>query len=268
MKRFSRIFLFLFAICLLHYPLELKALAATSEKQSVLQFTNDRKYVYAGDSCTFKVSKAGSGDYSKAVKWKSSNKKKAVVDKNGKVKALKAGKVTITAYSKKNSAIKVSCELNIKNFQSGNVSFKNKTIKETSDILALLKLKSKKIKTYGELQDFIVKANKAYKPNGNFKNTSLYKSLSKYKKSYFKKKSLVLMSDMLSSSSQKIKVAKLRVVKNKGRNASGELYISYGKQGSDEVWLTDIAYAHIVLELNKENVDLIDTFKLVRTGER
>lgn len=49
----------------------------------------------------------------KAVTWKSSNKKVATVDKNGKVKALKKGTVTITATSKDNKK-KATCKVTVK----------------------------------------------------------------------------------------------------------------------------------------------------------
>ena len=50
-----------------------------------------------------------------AVAWKSSNTKIAKVDKNGKVTALKAGKVTITCTAKDGSGASASCEITVKN---------------------------------------------------------------------------------------------------------------------------------------------------------
>ena len=49
-----------------------------------------------------------------AVTWKSSNTKIAKVDKNGKVTALKAGKVTITCTAKDGSGASASCEISVK----------------------------------------------------------------------------------------------------------------------------------------------------------
>jgi len=50
----------------------------------------------------------------KAVTWKSSNTKIATVDKNGKVKAVKKGTVTITATAKDGSGKKVTCKVTVK----------------------------------------------------------------------------------------------------------------------------------------------------------
>ena len=48
------------------------------------------------------------------VKWTTSNKKIATVDKNGKVKAKKAGKVTITCTSVDNKKVKAKCTITVK----------------------------------------------------------------------------------------------------------------------------------------------------------
>lgn len=47
------------------------------------------------------------------ITWKSSNKKVATVDKNGKVKGIKAGTATITATS--SNGKKVTCKVTVKN---------------------------------------------------------------------------------------------------------------------------------------------------------
>ena len=49
----------------------------------------------------------------KDVKWTSSNKKAATVDKHGKVKALKNGVTTITAMAKDGSRVSASCKITV-----------------------------------------------------------------------------------------------------------------------------------------------------------
>lgn len=50
----------------------------------------------------------------KGVKWSSSDKSVATVDKDGNVKAVKAGKATITAISKDNSRKKATCKVTVR----------------------------------------------------------------------------------------------------------------------------------------------------------
>ena len=52
--------------------------------------------------------------FNKKVTWKSSNKKIATVDKNGKVKALKKGTCTITCTAADGSKIKATCTIKVK----------------------------------------------------------------------------------------------------------------------------------------------------------
>ncbi len=51
---------------------------------------------------------------SKAVEWKSSNKKVATVDQKGNVKAVGKGTATITATSKENKKVKATCKVTVK----------------------------------------------------------------------------------------------------------------------------------------------------------
>ena len=69
--------------------------------------------IYAGQTTTLKVTKV-KGLTSKAVTWKSSNKKVATVTSKGVVKGVKAGTATITATSKKSSRVKATCKVTVK----------------------------------------------------------------------------------------------------------------------------------------------------------
>ncbi len=69
--------------------------------------------INVGQTTTLKVTKA-KGLTSKAVTWKSSNKKVATVTSKGVVKGVKAGTATITATSKKSSKVKATCKVTVK----------------------------------------------------------------------------------------------------------------------------------------------------------
>lgn len=66
-----------------------------------------------GCSLKLKVASVKNEKASKAVVWKSSNKKVATVSKKGVVKAKKTGTVTITATSKENKRVKAKCKIKV-----------------------------------------------------------------------------------------------------------------------------------------------------------
>ena len=66
-----------------------------------------------GETLTLKAVVTPSKATNKAVKWSSSNKKVAAVDKNGKVKALQNGTATIKATAKDGSGVSASCKITV-----------------------------------------------------------------------------------------------------------------------------------------------------------
>ena len=66
-----------------------------------------------GATLTLKAVVSPSDADIKDVKWTSSNKKVATVDKHGKVKALKNGVTTITATAKDGSRVSASCKITV-----------------------------------------------------------------------------------------------------------------------------------------------------------
>ena len=66
-----------------------------------------------GATLTLKAVVSPSDADIKDVKWTSSNKKAATVDKHGKVKALKNGVTTITATAKDGSRVSASCKITV-----------------------------------------------------------------------------------------------------------------------------------------------------------
>ena len=84
---------------------------AATKKSITLNKT--KATVYVGKTTTISVKKV-KGLSSKAVTYKSSNKKVATVTSKGVVKGVKAGTATITATSKKNSKVKATCKVTVK----------------------------------------------------------------------------------------------------------------------------------------------------------
>lgn len=83
-------------------------------KVTSLTLNKTKATLTKGKTTTLKVTAKPSDATNKAVTWKSSNTKIATVDKNGKVKAVKKGTVTITATAKDGSGKKVTCKVTVK----------------------------------------------------------------------------------------------------------------------------------------------------------
>lgn len=87
---------------------------AASKKPTKIYLNKKTVSVQVGKTYTLKVTKAkpNSKKY-RTVKWTTSNKKIATVSSKGKVKAIKPGKVTITAISTKNKKVKAKCTVTV-----------------------------------------------------------------------------------------------------------------------------------------------------------
>lgn len=85
----------------------------TEESVKVTKITLNKKTagLVKGKTVTLKATVTPDNASNKAVTWKSSNTKVATVDNNGKVKALKLGKATITATAADGSGVSASCQV-------------------------------------------------------------------------------------------------------------------------------------------------------------
>lgn len=85
----------------------------TEESVKVTKITLNKKTagLVKGKTVTLKATVTPDNASNKAVTWKSSNTKVATVDSNGKVKALKLGKATITATAADGSGVSASCQV-------------------------------------------------------------------------------------------------------------------------------------------------------------
>lgn len=88
-----------------------QSMAATKAKKITLNVT--KKTMEVDSTYTLKVKTVTPKKASKAVTWKTSNKKVATVKSNGKVTAKGEGKATITAVSKSNKKVKASCKITV-----------------------------------------------------------------------------------------------------------------------------------------------------------
>ena len=88
---------------------------AAGQKPTTIKLNATQKELYVGQKYTLKVKTVKPAKASKAVTWKSSNKKVATVNSKGKVTAKKAGTAKITATSKANKKVKAVCKITVCN---------------------------------------------------------------------------------------------------------------------------------------------------------
>ena len=99
--------------------------AATISKATAIELNMTKKTLEEGQSVTLKITKVSPEKASKAVTWKTSNKKIATVTGKGKVTAKKAGTATITAVSKSNKKVKAVCKITVKQKSNTSGTYKN-----------------------------------------------------------------------------------------------------------------------------------------------
>lgn len=105
---------------------------AKKAKVKKITLSAKKKTLKVGKSFTLKVKSVKPKKASKAVKWKSSNKKVATVNAKGKVVAKKAGKATITATSKSNKKVKSTCKITVKTAGTGGTTVEPSTEPSTA----------------------------------------------------------------------------------------------------------------------------------------
>lgn len=169
-----------FSLFLQYTPTETKA----APKKPKKIYTNVKKQkVYIGQKYRLKISKVRPTSASKKVKWKSSNKKVATVNKSGVVKGIKKGTATITATSKSNPTVKVSCKITVLKLSSKRVARKPIVVMNQYEKNNNIKDQNLLISKYSELKQL----KKMIKKNYDYPEKVL-KKLNKYNKSFFKKK--------------------------------------------------------------------------------
>lgn len=98
------------AACLFSAP----AYAAKIVKPKKIVIRADNKTLHVGQKTRVRVIKTVPSKADKSVSWKTSSAKKAKISSKGVVTALKAGNVTVTAVSKRNSKVSAKTVLTIK----------------------------------------------------------------------------------------------------------------------------------------------------------
>lgn len=93
--------------------------------------------VYVGDEKQLEIEYTPKNTVNVGVIWQVSDETIATVDALGVIKALKEGKVTVTAIYKKNTKVMATLDLNIETYKSIEVRYEGKSIVNTNETLKL-----------------------------------------------------------------------------------------------------------------------------------
>ena len=129
-SRLARLFLVLITLLLVS---AMPVSAAVKAKKIKLNKKNLTITVGQTEKLTAKVTPKKANQ---KVKWKTSNKKIATVSAQGVVKGKKAGKVTITCYSKKFPKIKATCKVTVKKGSASSGSETKETYTDGAELAA------------------------------------------------------------------------------------------------------------------------------------
>ena len=117
------------------------------------------------------------------------------------------------------------------------------------------------IKSYDELKQFQKKTQKANgkQAKAKFQKSAFNKKLNRYKKSYFKSKTLCIIEDSQSSSAKKIKPGKVRLKQNAKGKIFLQLEVKVKSPGKQENMTTDMHYYQYFVEANSKDVKSIQS---------
>lgn len=208
------------------------------------------------------------------VKWSSNNKKIVSVTQRGKITGRKKGTAIVKAVRKKDKKVLAVYEVNVKKFKETRIPAKIKvTNNSAKGYLKLLNKKYDVITSEKELEQLKKEFCKCYVSAGlgseaQGKKTEFYKKLSSYKKSFFAKKSLCIMENVLSGGGQTTKTKKLVRKQNTNGNVYGQLQITYQKLSEDANTVTQVAYQEYFIELDKTEAANLQNYKILVNKEK
>jgi len=197
-----------------------------------------------------------------SIKWKTTNRKIATVSQSGVVTGKKVGKAKIYAISTDNGKRKASYTIRVKEFKKRSLPVKSKMVPLYDDGGKCFGIGS--VKKYRVLDsekavgDYLKSVRKTQNYDG------WKKELKKYKKSFFQKKSLCIVYITAGSSSMSVKVKKVQVLQNKKGKIMGSVYANIGEQSPDVMWAGDVKSYYAILEMDKKDASIIQTYKVVK----
>lgn len=195
-----------------------------------------------------------------SIIWKSANRKIATVSKSGAVTGKKSGKVRIYAISSDGRNEKTSYVIRVKKFKERTLSAKFAVLRSGEGFLSSTGKKYHVYKSRKELEQHLKSVEKEQK----FYLGEMSEKLKKYKKPFFNTKSLCVVYITAGSSSMPVNVEDVKIIQNKKGTVVGSVCAKIGKQPPDVGWAGDVVAYYAIVELDKRDADMIQSYKVVK----
>lgn len=210
-----------------------------------------KQTIYTKQSRKLKVVSVKPAKASKAVSWKSSNKKIVTVNKKGVIKGIKKGTAKIMAFS--GGKKRASCKVLVKKFKEKKISSKiTMTSLQTKKLLNNLGIEYKIIRSFSELK-------KIQKQIKKIDKGACYQKLSSYKKSYFKRKALLIMEGYTGNLSVTVSARDVVLCQRRNGKVIAQLQVEHTNANTiGESVIQMLAYQQYFVEVSKADADLLD----------
>lgn len=195
-----------------------------------------------------------------SIIWKSANRKIATVSKSGAVTGKKAGKVRIYAVSSDDRNEKTSYVIRVKKFKERSLSAKITVLRLLGEgFLPTTGKKYHVFRSRNEIEQYL----KSVKKNQNIYLGEMPEKLKKYKKPFFNTKTLCVVYITAGSSSMPVNVEDVKIIQNKKGTVVGSVCAKVGKRPPDVLWACDVVAYYAIVELDKRDADMIQSYKVV-----
>ena len=192
------------------------------------------------------------------MKWKTSNSRIASVSQSGVVTGKRAGKVKIRAISADNHQKKASYVIRVRKFKERSLSAKTTVVSSPGSLFSA----KKNYQTF-QSKDEIRKYLDSIRKENKYSFYEVKKELKKYKESFFRKKSLCIVCVAAGSSSMPVAAGEVAISQNKKGTVIGNVHVKVGEQPSDVLWTADVVSYFVIMELDKRDAGIIQSYQVV-----
>ena len=265
MKQYSQkllsIMILITAFCLSTYAVHAGNRNGTAPKKLFLNETN--LTLYTGNTKLLAVRRVEPAQAWPHVIWKSSDPKVVSVSKNGKLRAKKPGKASVTAISTKSSKSKVKVKIVVLKHPKRVEKRCSLNGAATSlDFSSVLQWTDKIISSKTELQTAFKECESYMRSYGQERAMEIKRFLTKYKKTNFKKKTIMILYTSLSQA-EITEIQSLETHLDSSGKLRGTVVLQCRKKNIPPgTYVTAASTPYwVFLEMNKRDLAMIDYFK-------
>jgi hypothetical protein len=227
-----------------------------------LKITSPKKIIYVRQRIKLKVFPK---EMRSKITWKSANSKIAIVSKLGVVTGKRPGKVKIYASIKSDKRIKAALTVTIKTFKERKAILKGESIETSFELHNAIKT-HKVFHSRNEIKKFVEAVDKM--PYSSFTQRKIRTKLLRYKKGFFKNRSVCLVYVGDDTKGYPRKVNFLKITQSKKGHIIGNLQVNVLKKRPELNYNYDVDDYFAIFELSNKDTNDIQYFKVSRNYYR